>query len=121
MKQYLYFNHDGSYQELKTSKENFQIEDYTEYNSHKKYPEYFVLYNDNVKLEKNIVLLPFTTDLFNGSIIVIKHKDEKITSFTFKKYLRLISVNIVLEEIKDSDSDSDCDPFDQSCNLSEKC
>ena len=110
MKTLIYFNNLGIHEERLTNKSLFDISDYPGFNSFNKYPGYLVLF-DKESTECNCVKLPFTTDIFNGSILVIKlNKNDKIITFQISKYLALLDTRGIKTEYYSSDS-SDEDPF----------
>lgn len=118
MKAIIYFNSSGIHEERVANNTLFKIEEYPEFDSYTEYPEFVVLYN-SLSTEHNCVELPFTTDMFNGSILVIKmSKNKRIITFPINKYLSLLNVRISnsKNECYSSDS-SDEDPFSNSCNL----
>ena len=69
MKSVLFFNPDGIYEQRITNKTHFNIEDYSDFNAYKEYSGYYILYN-TISIENNIIILPFTTERFNGSILI---------------------------------------------------
>tara|TARA_B100000963_G_scaffold361971_2_gene401458 strand:+ start:4691 stop:5020 length:330 start_codon:yes stop_codon:yes gene_type:complete len=88
MKTYLVFKTDGSLYEKETLSTRFNIREFIDYKMYKTYNNYIVLYNENEN-ELNITKLFFTTDKFKGNIAVLKIKNENITNFKLKKYLKL--------------------------------
>jgi len=120
MKSVIYFSSSGIHEEREVSNIVFKISEYPEFDSYKECADFLILYN-SLSTEHNCVELPFTTDMFNGSILVIKiGKNNKIITFPFSKYLTLLNVRRSnsrgREEGYSSDS-SDEDPFSNSCNL----
>ena len=119
MKVILYFDTSGIHEERITNKSSFNISDYPDFDSFTEYSEYLVLFNKE-STECNCVRLPFTTDIFNGSILVIKKsKNNRIITFQMSKYLGLLNTKGIKTEYYSSDS-SDEDPFSNSCNLKKK-
>ena len=120
MKSVLFFNVEGIVEKRTTNKNTFQLLDYPDFDAVKKYNEYFILYT-TLSTDKNKLHIPFTSDTFNGDILIIKVINDKIENLTIKKYMKLITTRgLVFGEEYDL-SNSDSDPFDESCNLQGFC
>ena len=114
MKILLYFDISGIHEERTTNSSSFNIKEYEEFNEYREYPGFLVLYNKD-SIESSCVNIPFTTDTFNGDILIIKlNKNKKIITFPINKYLGMLNTKKIKIECYSSDS-SDEDPI--SCNL----
>jgi len=95
MKTGLLLKENGELTEIKFKipKDTFDIADFSEYNCHKTYDNYIVLYNTEKDM-LNISVLPFTEDKFNGDILLIKIDAKlEINNFTVDKYLKILLKN----------------------------
>ena len=120
MRRVLFLNVDGIAEERTTKIKIFDINNFPDFNAVNVYPNYFILYN-TLEREKNKSCIPFTEDTYNGSILIIRRKDNEILNMTTNKFISLISKkgNVFGEEYSLSNSDSD--PFDEVCNKSGDC
>ena len=80
-------------------RDKFDINRFPEYNNFKTYNNYIVLYNDiSENVNVNITTLPFTTDKFNGDILLVKiDKNMNIVNFNIESYVKILS-KIHIEE-----------------------
>ncbi len=116
MKILLFFNINGIHEEIMSNVKDFNISNFPDFKRYTEYPGFVVLYNDSN--ERNSVTLPFTTDVFNGDIMVLKiNKDNKMASLPIGTFVRLLGINKVAKFEDYSSDSSDDDPFSNSCNL----
>ena len=120
MRRVLFLNVDGIAEERTTKMKIFNLDDFPDFNAVNSYPGLYVLYN-TLEIEKNKSCIPFTEDSYNGSILIIKRKENVILNMTTNKFISLINKkkNVFGEEYSLSNSDSD--PFDEICNKSGDC
>jgi hypothetical protein len=120
MRRVLFLNVDGISEERTTNIHVFNIDDFEDFDAFNMYDSYFVLYN-TLETVKNKTRLPFTSDVYNGNILIIKRKEDKIVPLTVDKFVKLIDkkMNVLGEEYSLSNSDSD--PFDEMCDKSGEC
>ena len=109
MKTVLLFKENGEMSEikLKLQTDAFSPQAFPQYNSYTIYNNYVVFYNvENDTL--NISILPFTSDRFNGEILVIKvDNDMIVNNFTVDMYLKILLKNKSEDNEMYYSSDSD--------------
>ena len=117
MRSILFFNIDGIPEQMTISENIFQHENFKEFDKYCIINNYIILYNSTAE-NTNKVFFPFTDRKFNGSIIIIRVINGIIENLTIKKFLKIYSKNLSIER---QNSESDSDPFDESCNLEKVC
>lgn len=109
MKTVLLFKENGEMSEIKLKLQTYTFSPsvFPQYNSYKIYNNYVVFYNAE-KDTLNISILPFTSDRFNGEILVIKvSTDMVVNNFTVDMYLKILLKNKSEDNEMYYSSDSD--------------
>jgi len=118
MKGVLFFNTDGIVEQRTTKILEFKLGDFPDFNAYYEIEDYIILYK-TLSTILNKTNIPFINETFNGNILIIKYKNDKIQNLTVEKFIKLIISKNIKTETDLSDADSD--PLDESCNLYGNC
>jgi hypothetical protein len=92
MKTYLVFHKNGDISEKHVNYKMFNLDQFEEFSSFKRYNKYIVLYNSET--DKNITIFPFTEDIYFGDIaLILLDKNDKIIKLNLEMYSKKLQCN----------------------------
>jgi len=115
MKNILCFKKNGEITVSSTECKVFDSNLFADFLSYTLYDGYIIMYNDNEK-DKNITQFYFTSDRFNGDVILIKvNKNNEIKNLTIEAYFK--NLNKIKIEQNEIDYGTDSEFSDSDFNL----